>query len=224
MKNCLAIAILLLMPSISSAQLSAYHDRALSPQSVLGIPSPVMAPIAYGQVRVCTGNVLNSGSPCTPIASIFDGSGNALAVSGGNFGQVFTDVTGQFTFQCTAGLYTIQVAASASNTPQLNYLIGCPNTGAGSSGVTGTGLAVLQNSPTITGSPLITGNLISCRLENVRFVDPTNVCGWAGADVGAWINSAVADLPTITVAAVAFKYGTIQLAPAGSFPITQNTA
>src|SRR6267142_806961 len=126
MKNCLAIAILLLMPSISSAQLSAYHDRALSPQSVLGIPSPVMAPIAYGQVRVCTGNVLNS-SPCTPVASVFDANGNTLSVSGGNFGQVFTDVTGQFFFQCNPGLYTIQVAASASNTPQLNYLISCPS-------------------------------------------------------------------------------------------------
>src|SRR5258707_8175942 len=103
-KRCsLLLAMLTLLPITASAQLSAFHDRALSPQTVVGIPQPVMAPISYGQVRVC--NTPASGSPCTPLASIFDLNGNALSVTGGNFGQLTTDVTGQFSFQCTAGVY-----------------------------------------------------------------------------------------------------------------------
>lgn len=158
MRRYLAIMVIITalatMVPTASAQLSAYHDRALSPQTVLGIPSPVMAPIAYGQVRVCSGNVINI-SPCTPLATVQDFNGNNLTVSGGNFGQVFTDVTGSFGFQCSPGVYTIQVAASASNTPQLNYLIACPVT---------SGSFV-----SVTGNNAFTGNNTFTNLNNICF-------------------------------------------------------
>lgn len=148
----LTIAALLLTCLPASAQLSAYHDRALSPQTVLGIPQPVASPMPYAQVRVCTGNVINT-SPCVPVASIFDLNGNGLSVVGGNFGQVITDVTGQFSFQCNPGQYTVQVSASASNTPQLNYLIACPT-------ITGTG-GIFSGPTTFNGTTTFTGDLLA---------------------------------------------------------------
>lgn len=33
-----------------------------------------------------------------------------------------------------------------------------------------------------------------CRFENIRYVDPTNSCGWVGTNVGVWANSAAADI------------------------------
>lgn len=102
---------------------SFYTDRAVGsfPTSE-GVA--VLVPIPYGQVRVCT--VGATGSPCTPLASIFDTAGSPISNSiGGNFGQVTTDVVGRFTFGCTPGSYLVQVAATGSNTPQLNYKITC---------------------------------------------------------------------------------------------------
>lgn len=120
------LVIIGVMPYAAMAQLSAYHDRAVAPIVVPGTQISVLGPVQYGQVRIC--NSPASGSPCTPIASIFDLQGNALSVVGGNFGQLTTDVTGQFSFQCNPGTYQVQVAASASNTPQLTYLVTCPTT------------------------------------------------------------------------------------------------
>jgi hypothetical protein len=124
-KLILAVLLVLVFAGSASAQLSAYHDRALAPVSVLGIPQPVASPIPYGQVRVCSTPA--TGSPCTPLATVFDLFGNAISNSlGPNFGQVTTDVTGQFSFQCTSGTYEIQVSAAASNTPQISYVASCP--------------------------------------------------------------------------------------------------
>jgi len=128
MRPILLLVLLSVLPSLASAQLSAYSDRAVSTISVLSPPGAVvLGPISYGQVRVCTGNALFT-SPCTPLASIFDQNGTPLIVAGGGFGQVTTDVTGHFSFQCNPGVMTIQVAPSSSNNPQLNYLTACPTT------------------------------------------------------------------------------------------------
>jgi hypothetical protein len=122
------MALIVLCAASSHAQLAAYHDRGVGNSTVIsgGQYYPVLVPIQYGQVRVC--NTPASGSPCTPVAQIYDMNGNALPTSlGSNFGQLTTDVTGQFSFQCTTGEYEVQVAPSSSNTPQLNYLVACPN-------------------------------------------------------------------------------------------------
>lgn len=115
---------------ILSPELGFYHDRAVGVSPFGHIVG--LIPIAYGQVRVCT--ELATNSPCSPIANIFDDFGNALSVQSGNFGQLTTDVTGQFHFGCTTGNYLIQVAASSSNTPMLNYKVTCT-----AGGTTGTG-------------------------------------------------------------------------------------
>jgi hypothetical protein len=126
-RGLFTLAILLLGEGAAHAQLAAFSGRAETPISV---QSPrgavVMGPISYGQVRVCSTPA--SGSPCTPVATIFDNNGNTLSVAGGNFGQLTTDVTGFFSGQCNPGTYQIQVAASASNTPQVTYLLSCPVT------------------------------------------------------------------------------------------------
>ena len=51
---------------------------------------------------------------------------------------------------------------------------------------------------------------VFCRnLETIRCVDPYNAAGWAGSDVGAWINAAYADLPS----APSPTWGQIMVAP-----------
>ena len=200
----IVIALLLLSCLPASAQLSAYHDRALAPVPLPGIPSLVVVPIAYGQVRVCNGNVSNS--PCTPVASIFDLQGNTLSVVGGNFGQVTTDVTGQFSFQCAAGIYTVQVAASASNTPQLTYLIACPVTNAVSVTTTGSGAMVLQNGPTINGATITNPAISSGTITNPSL---------AGTVAGAptWNNAQTFPGLTTTGATSLFGNGSLLISP-----------
>lgn len=133
------LGLALVVPSLGQAQNSFYTDRAVGVTPIQS--TSVLAPIAYGQVRVCTINA--TGSPCVPTASIFDLSGNPLSVSGGNFGQLTTDVVGRFSFGCTPGSYIVQVAGSFSNVPQLTYPITCTSTVGGlppvnlATGVTG---------------------------------------------------------------------------------------
>src|SRR5215471_16351765 len=110
------------------SQISYYYDRAMGLNPLTGD----LNPISRGQVRVCISSA--SGSPCSPVASIFDTAGNPLTVVGGNFGQLTTDNVGNFNFGCTSGNYMIQVAASNSNSPQLNYLTTCGGSGGGGGG------------------------------------------------------------------------------------------
>jgi hypothetical protein len=125
---------LLLMCSLSHAQFVT--DRAVGtvPGGVNG-QTETLIPISYGQVRVCTSlDIGTSTSPCPDVASITDIYGNPLTIVSGNFGQITTDVVGRFSFGCTSGnSYEIQVVASSSNVPTLNYPISCPG-GAGSGG------------------------------------------------------------------------------------------
>jgi hypothetical protein len=74
--------------------------------------------------------------------------------------------------------------------------------------------AVLQN-PTagrtiqdpglnVSSPTTFTGAVICRNFQNVRCVDAANSAGWAGSDVGAWVNAALADTP---------NGGTVQIAP-----------
>src|SRR5215472_2195389 len=123
MKRWLLVMVLALS-AVGGAQTSFWTDRAVGVSPFQNIQA--LVPIQYGQVRVCT----FSASPATPCVAadgqVFDINGNSLTVQGGNFGQVTTDVVGRFSFGCVSGLsYTIQVAATGSNTPQLSYPITC---------------------------------------------------------------------------------------------------
>lgn len=75
----------------------------------------------------------------------------------------------------------------------------------------------------VTGGPWNFTNV-----ENVRYVDGNNTQGWAGSDFGAWVNSAIANLPavlpTINDGTHTYKQGTIYLyPPAAGGPITVST-
>jgi hypothetical protein len=70
---------------------------------------------------------------------------------------------------------------------------------AGNSPVTGNlqilGSLTANNGLSVPGGTLSATGLIQCKnFENVRCVDSANSAGWAGTDVGGWINSAYADL------------------------------
>ena len=118
------LAVLLAIPMLGMAQNSFYSDRAVGTFPMQNGVS-TLVPIQYGQVRVCT-SPLSQQSPCLPLASITDLNNVPLTVSGGNFGQLTTSVTGQFSFGCAQGNYVIQVAAASNNVPQLQYNITCP--------------------------------------------------------------------------------------------------
>ena len=84
---------------------------------------------------------------------------------------------------------TFSAAMNANAGGTLNGTFGGPTTLSGSYTTTNTG--------THSGTETFTG-LINCRnLESTRCVDSTNTAGWAGGDIGAWMNSACADLPAL---------------------------
>lgn len=167
------IPLILIMSALAGGQTGAFYtDRALGVNPISpgtnGVPSPVF--ISYGWVRVCT--LPTSGSPCNTPATITDIFGNSLSIIGGNFGQLQTDVVGRFSFGCTPGNYQVQVAATSSNTPQLNYPVTCPaNSSIITSNNTWTGTqtfngAVTFNSPVTINStltlPLLSINSLVC--------------------------------------------------------------
>jgi hypothetical protein len=151
MRRFVLTLLLVLSAAVSaSAQTSFYTDRAIMPESILGAPLPVAAPIPYAQVRVC-GLPLTQTSPCLPLASITDINGNPISNSiGGSFGQVIADVTGRYTFGCTVNTnYQVQVTQQASNTPASNYPITCPGAGANPT----------FSTLSVTGSVTLSGNV-----------------------------------------------------------------
>ena len=158
MRRCLIL--LLLLSSMASAQTIAYvYDRALGTNPFAGGSVSAFVPISYGPVRVCSAPA--SGSPCTPVATIYDIFGNPLTVSGGNFGQLTTDVVGNYNFGCTIGTYEVQVAAASNNTPQLQYLFSCPAPPS-----TGTGNVLAPGGGATVGDFVIFGNTAGTQLSD----------------------------------------------------------
>lgn len=84
---------------------------------------------------------------------------------------------------------------------------------------------VSATTQTFGGDKTFTGNIFPKNIEGTVYVDPSNSQGWAGADAGAWINSAFAFIHTtytdnnggiIQLAAGSYSYSTpIVLANAG---------
>src|SRR5579862_1805071 len=113
------MAVLLLLVGLAAGQNSYYTNQNFgvnpfsSANGAYSVTSPILIP--FGWVRVCT--VPATGSPCSPLAQIYDIFGNPLSVIGGNFGQLQANNIGQYTFQCIGGSYEIQVAPTTSNTP-----------------------------------------------------------------------------------------------------------
>lgn len=167
------LVILLAIPTLGMGQNSFYTDRAVGTFPINS--QGVLVPITYGQVRVCSFPAI--GSPCINPANgfIFDLGGNPLTASGGNFGQVTTDVVGRFSFGCQPGVYQVQVAASASNVPQLNYPITCPFPG---------------------GSPPINLEVNNLIVDNTLNATTINSVIWAGGTKYPTIGAAYADCPS----------------------------
>lgn len=173
-----------------------------------------LIPISYGQVRVCTlpGAV---GSPCTPLAPITDTFGNPLTVSGGNFGQLSTNVVGQFSFGCTAGTsFLIQIQVNTSNTPELSYPLSCPGGGGGGGGGSITG-ATPGGGLVVSSTTL--GLLTSC--------SSNQVLQWNGS---AWVCSTISGAGTGILNSVAFwqtttGLGSVTTAIAGQTLISTGT-
>lgn len=124
------ILLMLLLAATAGWGQSFVADRAMGVNPF----NPGLVPLGNAPVRVCT--LPTASSPCnTPATTITDIFGNPKLIVGGNFGQITTDIVGRFNFGCIPGNYQIQVAASGTNTPQLNYQITCPASTGGVAGV-----------------------------------------------------------------------------------------
>lgn len=120
---------LLLLSSLAVAQGAFFYDRAIALDPI----SRNLLPMPNTQVRVCATPAFSV--PCTPIASITDINGNPLAVQGGNFGQLTTDLAGRFNFGCSTGTsYEIQIASNISNNLSYQYLMTCGGGNGGGGG------------------------------------------------------------------------------------------
>jgi hypothetical protein len=194
---------------------SAAYGQGGVPASPIQILDSLGRPRAGATVTICTN--AGSGIPCTPLASIFIDAGlttpaaNPLTTNGlGNL-PLFYAAPGAYP-------YTITGTGITSFGPFTATLAG---TGGGN---------VLSGSPnTFTAANTVTG-LLSCKnFENIPCVDAVNSQGWSGSDYGAWVNSAIAGLPTTTpqeggVGSGTFPYGTIWLFGSASNPnVTVNT-
>jgi hypothetical protein len=73
-----------------------------------------------------------------------------------------------------------------------------------------TGGQSISPSPEMSGSVALRGDTSCKNLSGVRCVDSKNSAGWAGSDVGAWVNAALADTSS---------GGTVQIAP-GSYSLS----
>lgn len=120
------LALMALAASMMGQTVAFYSDRALGVNPFTPGTGGSLSPLflSYSQVRVCS-LPLTLGTPCPTPAAITDIFGNAIAIVGGNFGQLTTDVVGRFSFGCTPGNYQVQVAATGSNTPATAYPITC---------------------------------------------------------------------------------------------------
>lgn len=164
MAIALMLGCLLGKPFEADAQANSFFtDRAVGVFPLPGRGGQTgLVPIQYGPVRVC--NFPAVGSPCTNPANITDINGNPLSIVGGNFGQITTDVVGRFSFGCAPGLYQVQVAASGSNIPQLNYPITCGMT-------TIAGNNILGGNNTFTGTNIF--NAAVTFLANITDINET---------------------------------------------------
>lgn len=122
------LALLLFLPSMALGQaFVSGQSFALNPFT------GGFGPLSNAPVRVCT--YPTSGSPCNTPAAITDIFGNPLVISGGNFGQLTTDIVGRYNFGCTSGAnLQIQIAAAQSNTPSSTIVQTCGGSGSGGGG------------------------------------------------------------------------------------------
>lgn len=134
MRFKLALALLLCSPATLCAQGGFVRDYVLSTQTstVNGVPITYAQPVSGAQIRVCTG----SGTPCTPLASIYTDSA-LMSAKANPFG---TDTNGNFTFYALPGFYYVDITANGTTT---QFLYAVNNT---------TGSAISATSVTVSGA------------------------------------------------------------------------
>lgn len=153
-----------------------------------------MLPAVSASVQVFIQNTLNA-------ATIYSDDGITTKTN-----PLTTDAAGKFDFYVANGRYDLTFSGVGLSTfTQKNVDIHD------------------ETDVTVPGETPLVGNLIFIgttkgkNLNNVRFVDGDNSQGWAGTDFGAWVNSAIANLPvsapTIFDGTHTYPQGTIYLYP-----------
>src|ERR1700741_2324824 len=163
------------------------------------------APVVGANVWVCAGQVtpnFSNNPPCT-LATIYSDLAGTQQISQSIVSSVGTSTqTGSFAFVVATGTYTLAINGAGL---QASDLITVPNvTGttmatnlAGPGTISGTfgGNYTTTGNNTHSGTETFTGRVYTCQQGNVLYVGGPITC-WAGADIGAQINSAYAALPS----------------------------
>jgi hypothetical protein len=128
----------------------------------------------------------NSTQACAALATIATDSTGATSSP-----NPFTaDDLGKYGFWAAPGQYKVQLYGPTVTTSISNVSIACVPSNTVNCG------ALLGSPNTWTATQTFTG-AITCTIVNlVRCISPSNPQGWAGTDVGGWINSAYANCPT----------------------------
>lgn len=150
-----------------------------------------LKPIAGATITVCSS--LGTGTPCnTPLTGLCLSATDLVCSQPNPFNA---DTNGNYGFWLPPGRYVVSITAI---------------------GVTGRNITydIVASNGTTPGS----FTTITCTIVNVvRCVSPTNPQGWAGTDVGGWINSAAGSGNVkVQVGAGSYSYSTIITLPVGT--------
>lgn len=197
----------------------------------LSIPAAAQSVyVISGQVRDHQGNVVPAATviilsgnlttvntatqPGSPLATIYSDPAGTMAINQLT-NPVTTNGTGQFVAYAAPGNYVIQ---AYRNGFQIVTPISITTNGIGCSVTSGGGEIIFNNMSggcsidprfTFTAS---TGNETVPSLEDIQYVDCANSQGRSGSDIGAWINAAMAALPStggyVYIAAGSCSYST----------------
>lgn len=132
------------------------------------------AGIANATVAVCTQPANTNTQPCSPLATL----ATSTSTTSGGANPLTADSFGNFFFYAAPGRYTVQIYGPA---------------------VSGQFVTPDVEVPTAGASAAVTSVFQCKNLQTIQCVSGTNTVsdqGWAGADVGGWINSAYAALPS----------------------------
>jgi hypothetical protein len=180
LRRLLILSLLLWAPS-AYAQYVRYDGVVQSSKGV--IPGALVA--------ICSQPATTSTTPCSPLATIYS---NTTGAGGPAANPTTSDLNGNYHFYIAPGVYTLQIYGAQIVTPYVltDQSIGI-STAASATNLVGPG--TVTGNYTHSGTETFTG-LLNCKnFENVQCVDGVNSQGWAGGDIGAWVNSAVAALP-----------------------------
>lgn len=193
MKRFLLVLAWMLLPTLAYGQ-GAYYRSVVQTTTGQAVAGAQVTVCAYNSGQYSAVGAYTGSFPCvSPVTTYFDpGLTKPITVITSN-GQ------GNFFFYVAAGTYTLTVMAPGRIT-NLGYSAAIGTSAAANAAPPAFSLQYNNGGPFGGDSALnyapSTKALTVPSLNAIQMVDCTNAHGWAGSDIGAWINAAMAALPS----------------------------